>query len=218
MREIMLLQAAWLQDVTSAASDAHWTMIFVGIVALCCVIVILALIGVVIAALRVRAIAAEAVANATRKAAPLLTEANTLFHEVGPHVRKISANVASISETVKGKVNQFDQTLTDVNDRTKAQVARVDGMVNEALTTTSDIASTLQRGVRAPIREFAEVKEVFKAAVDVLSGKDRDESVADATRTGTHAAQTAANSVTPISPRTRSSSAAVPASDPLRDQ
>ena len=208
MREIMLLPAVWLQDVSSSASDAHWTMIFVGIIAFCCVLVILALLGVVIAALRVRAVIADALANATKRATPLINEASTLFQEVSPQVRKISANMASITDTVKGKVNQFDETLTDVNDRTKAQVARVDGMVN---------ANTLQRGVRAPIREFAGVIAGFKAAVDVLAGRDRAASVADATQTGTHAAFSAAP-VTPISPRPRPVPAAAVVNDPLRDQ
>lgn len=192
--------AMWLQD-TGSPNDTHLTMIFVGIIAACFLFIALIVLVLAIAAFRMAKKAAAFVEQTTLKAAPTISSANLLFQELEPHVRKITTNVSSITDTVKGKVDQFDATLTDVNDRTKAQVARVDGLVNDALTNTADIAGSIQRGIRMPIREVSGVFAGLRAFFDVLYGRDKASSVADATR--------AAASVTPISSR-RTRASAVP--------
>ena len=101
-----------------------------------------------------------------------------------------------------GTVEQIDATLSEVNDRTKAQVARVDGMISETLTTTNDIAGSIQRGIKMPIREVAGIFAGVKAAVDVLAGRESatpDGAAAAAKRAAS--ATASATPVTPISPR-----------------
>ena len=191
---VLNLAAFQTPDVaTTSTSDAHLTMIFVGIIAVCVLLLILAMLGAVIGLLTLRKKLEAIVADTTRKATPLIAEATSLFNEVSPHVRKITANVSSISDTVKTKVDQFEGTLTDVNDRTKVQVARVDGMVSDALTKTSDITSTIHRGIRAPIREVAGIFAAVKAAVDVLANRGAATSAPETTYS--------TRPVTPISPR-----------------
>ena len=176
MYGVISSSAVWLQvsDGTAVAttSDAHLTMIFVGIIAVCLLLVMVALVGGLVAIMALRKKIVSTVEATLQKANPVIAEATSLFNEVSPHVRKITANVSSISDTVKQKVDQFDGTLTEVNDKTKRQVARVDGMVSDALTSTSDIANTIHRGIRAPIREVAGVVAGVKAAMDVLFTRD----------------------------------------------
>ncbi len=201
MYPLLSLSAAWLQGTDSVAiastTDAHLTMIFVGFIAFFCLVVLLILLGVVVAVLILRKKVSLLVADATKKAQPAISAATEFLNEVTPQVRKITGNVASISETVRGKVEQIDDTITDVNKRTKVQVARVDGFVSETLNTTADLASSIQKGVRVPVREFAGIMAGFKAAVDVLAGRDKASSVDQAAR---EASETAA-SVTPITSR-----------------
>jgi hypothetical protein len=72
---------------------------------------------------------------------------------------------------VRSKAQDFDATMTDVNLKTRAQVARVDGMVTSVLNTTADIAETIQRGIRIPVREFSGLVNGLKAGLDVLVGR-----------------------------------------------
>jgi hypothetical protein len=93
-------------------------------------------------------------------------------------VKIITENLVETSHVVRAKAQEVDVTLTDVNERTRAQAARVDGMVSSVLTTISDIASSIQKGVQVPVREFQGLVNGFKAGVDVLVGRakgsDRD--------------------------------------------
>jgi hypothetical protein len=72
---------------------------------------------------------------------------------------------------VRNKASEFDATASELNMKTRAQAARVDGMVTSMLNTTADISETLQRAVKVPVREFAGLVNGFKAGVDVLVGR-----------------------------------------------
>jgi hypothetical protein len=75
---------------------------------------------------------------------------------------------------VRSKAQEFDVTASDLNARTRAQAARVDGMVTSVLNTTADISETLQRAVKVPVREFAGLVNGFKAGLDVLVGRAKE--------------------------------------------
>ena len=49
--------------------------------------------------------------------------------------------------------------------------ARVDEMVSSVLDTTAGIASTIQKGVQIPVREFHGIMNGIKAGIDVLVGR-----------------------------------------------
>ncbi len=58
-----------------------------------------------------------------------------------------------------------------MNAKTRAQAARVDGMVTSVLNTTAEISDTLQQAVKVPVREFTGLVNGFKAGLDVLVGR-----------------------------------------------
>ena len=64
--------------------------------------------------------------------------------------------------------------MTDVNTRTRAQAARVDGMVTSVLNTTAEISDTSQKAIKVPVREFSGLVNGFKAGLDVLVGRAKD--------------------------------------------
>jgi hypothetical protein len=65
-------------------------------------------------------------------------------------------------------------TASELNMRTRAQAARVDGMVTSMLNATADISETLQRAVKVPVREVAGLVNGFKAGLDVLVGRAKE--------------------------------------------
>ena len=183
----MWMMAAWqgLQNDSISAGNTRLLMIFVGIVALSmfvqAVVVIVAAIGATKTQKRVLAIAEELRTRATPlidKAIPIIDKAETLVEVTLPKIARISDNLVETSEIVKAKAKEFDTTLTDVNVKTRAQVARVDGMVSSALTATGALAELIHKGIRTPLVEVSGVVNGFKAGIDVLFSKARPKSVA----------------------------------------
>jgi aspartyl/asparaginyl-tRNA synthetase len=185
----MWMMAAWqgLQNDSISAGNTRLLMIFVGIVALSmfvqAVVVISAALTARATQKRVLEIAEELRTRATPlidKAIPIIDKAETLVEVTLPKIQTISNNLVETSEIVKAKAKEFEVTLTDVNVKTRAQVARVDGMVSTALTATSSLAEMVHKGIRTPLVEVSGLVNGFKAGIDVLfsTSKPKVKSVA----------------------------------------
>jgi hypothetical protein len=178
----MWMMAAWqgLQNDSISAGNTRLLMIFVGIVAFSMLAQAVAVIGAAIAARktqkRVLVIAEELRIRATPiidRALPILEKAEILVETTLPKIHTISDNLLETSEIVKSKAKEFDITLTDVNVKTRAQVARVDGMVSTALTATGSLAEMVHKGIRMPLVEMSGIVNGFKAGIDVLFSKSK---------------------------------------------
>jgi methyl-accepting chemotaxis protein len=165
----IVLSGAWLQDVdTFTSTDTKWLMIFVGIVAIAmatqAIVVVIAAVGAIKVRKRLLAIAEE-----TRlKLLPVIDTTHNVVHDLAPKLKVISENLVETSHVVRTKAQEFEGTITDVNQKTRAQAARVDDMVSSVLDTTAGIASTLQKGVQIPVREFSGLMHGLKAGLDTL--------------------------------------------------
>ena len=171
----MLTMAMWqgLERDSISAGNTKWLMIFVGLVALSmvtqAVVVIFAAVKAGQTGKRLLVLAEEL----HRRATPILNTAEQLVKETVPKVNTISSNLVDASEVIKRKAHEFDSTLTDVNQKTKAQVTRIDGMVSTALTATGALAEMIHQGIRTPVREAVGVVNGFKAGIDVLLSKSK---------------------------------------------
>jgi len=171
----MLIVAAWqgLQNDSISAGNTRLLMIFVGIVALSmlsqAVVVIFMAVGAKRTQDKVLLIAEELRARAT----PILNTAEDLAGETLPKIKIITENLLQTSHIVRAKAQEFDTTLTDANRRTRAQVARLDGMVTTALTATGTLAAMIHQGIRTPVVEVIGVVNGLKAGIDVLLSKSK---------------------------------------------
>jgi Glu-tRNA(Gln) amidotransferase subunit E-like FAD-binding protein len=115
---------------------------------------------------------------------PLLDEAmhlsrtgRLLLEDAGPKVKTIGENLVKTTESLmetgriaRGAVEKIDGTLSDANTRAKRQVARVDGMITAALTTTAEVAETISNGIKGPaLRIAAMVSQAKGMAEGILS-------------------------------------------------
>jgi len=171
--DAMLMMAMWqgLQSDSISAGNTRLLMIFIFVVAVSMVMqtvfVILTAIGATKTQKRVLEIAEAIHARAT----PIIDKAEDLVKETLPKIRTISDNLVEASAVVKAKAHEFDTTLTDVNQKTKAQVARVDSMISSALTATGALAEMIHKGIRTPVVEVVGVVNGLKAGIDVLLRK-----------------------------------------------
>jgi hypothetical protein len=173
MQSLGCLALALLQDDGALLRNIHWMTIFVGIVA---VAVVVGFLGMCVAGIQLLRLMVKAEQLAERlegKFSPMIDKTHALVEELGPKIRTITTNTEQISYTVRSKVEEFsvtadelNRTVKDANKRTQAQVARVDGLVNEALYSAQHVSRTVQDSVRKPVQQIAGIIAGVKKGVE----------------------------------------------------
>ena len=171
----IVMSGMWLQDSGSLSSgNSRLLMIFVGMVAIAMVVQAIAVIVLAVGAAKASKKGLEIAEELRTKMGPILDTTHGVLQDSAPKVKIITENLVETSHVVRSKAAEFDATASELNMKTRAQAARVDGMVTSVLNTTSDISDTLQRAVKVPVREFAGLVNGFKAGIDVLVGRAKE--------------------------------------------
>jgi uncharacterized protein YoxC len=168
----IVMSGMWMQDADSLSSgNTKLLIIFVGIVAISMLAQAIALIVIAVGAAKTQKRGMQIVEEMREKLMPVISGAGEFLRDTTPKVKVITENLVETSHMVRKKAAEFDATASELNMKTRAQAARVDGMVTSVLNTTAEISDTLQRAVKVPVREFAGLVNGFKAGVDVLVGR-----------------------------------------------
>jgi hypothetical protein len=168
----IMMSAMWLQDPDSLSSgNSRLLMVFVGMVAVALIVQAIALIAMAVGAAKARKRGLEIVEEVRLKLMPIMDNTHSFIQDTAPKVKIITENFAETSHVIRAKAQEFDATASDLNAKTRAQAARVDGIVTSALNTTTDVAETIQRGIKIPLREVSGIINGVKAGLDVLVGR-----------------------------------------------
>jgi hypothetical protein len=168
----IMMSAMWLQDPDSLSSgNSKLLMVFVGMVAVALIVQAIALIAMAVGAAKARKRGLEIVEEVRLKLMPIMDNTHTFIQDTAQKVKIITENFVETSHVVRAKAQEFDVTASDLNAKTRAQAARVDGIVTSALNTTTDVAETIQRGIKIPLREVSGIINGVKAGLDVLVGR-----------------------------------------------
>ena len=168
----IMMSAMWLQDPDSLSSgNSRLLMVFVGMVAVALIVQAIALIAMAVGAAKARKRGLEIVEEVRLKLMPIMDNTHSFIQDTAPKVKIITENFVETSHVIRAKAQEFDMTASDLNSKTRAQVARVDGMVTSVLNTTADISETVQRGIKVPLREVSGLVNGLKAGLDVLVGR-----------------------------------------------
>ena len=173
MQSLGSLALMFLQSDEVLDHNVHLMTIFLGIVA---VAVVIGFLGMCVAGIKLLQLMVKAEQLAERlegKFSPMLDKTHALVEELGPKIRTITTNTEQISYTVRNKVDEFsvtadeiNRTVKDANKRTQAQVARVDGIVNEAMHSAQHVSRTVQEGVRKPVQQIAGIIAGVKKGIE----------------------------------------------------
>jgi hypothetical protein len=167
-----VMAGMWMQDPDSLSSgNSKLLMIFVAMVAIAMSAQAVALIVMAVGAAKARKRGLEIAEEVRAKAMPIFNDTHEMIRDMAPKVKIITENLVETSHTVRGKAQDFDLTASDINLKTRAQVARVDGIVTSVLNTTTEITDTIQRGIKIPVREVSGLVNGLKAGLDVLVGR-----------------------------------------------
>jgi methyl-accepting chemotaxis protein len=168
----VVMSGMWLQDPDSLSSgNSRLLMVFVAMVAIAMVAQAIALIIMAIGAAKARKRGLEIAEDLRVKMLPIIDGTHELIRDTAPKLKVITENFVETSHVIRSKAQEFDVTASDLNSKTRAQAARVDGMVTSVLNTTAEITDTIQRGIKIPVREVSGLVNGLKAGLDVLVGR-----------------------------------------------
>lgn len=170
-----ILSGMWLQDSGSISSgNSTLLMVFVGLVALAMLIQAIALVMIALGAAKARKKAMVVIDELRAKALPAIEGTENFLRDYAPKLMTLAENLVDTSAIVRKKATEFDATLTDVNNKTRVQAARVDGIVTNVLTGTAEVVNAVQHSIRVPLREITGVVNGLKAGLDVLVGRTKE--------------------------------------------
>jgi Mg2+/Co2+ transporter CorB len=148
-------------------------MFFVGMVAVAMATQALVFLVAAIAATKARNRLIAIAEEVRLKTLPVIDGTLDMVQDLRPKLKVIADNLVETSHVVRDKAQEFDSTVTEVNQKTRAQAARVDHMVTSVLDTTSNIASTIQKGVQVPVTQFSGLMNGLKAGLETLMGRGK---------------------------------------------
>lgn len=147
--------------------------IFVAITA-AAVLLQAALLGAVFFALRKTGNRVEQLATEiTTKILPTAELVHSMVSELRPKIDSAVNNVSETTALVHSQLERLDSTLTEVVDRTRLQVIRVDEFVNRTLDHVEETTEMMHRTVVSPIRHVSGLMQGLTAGFGMLFGTKR---------------------------------------------
>jgi hypothetical protein len=114
----------------------------------------------------------EALANQVHaRALPTLEMAQKMLQESRPKVDVILTNLAATSMTIQQELERIDVSITDVVDRARLQVIRVDELVSRTLDRVEDATELVHHSVVSPVRQASGVLQGLTAGLATLFNK-----------------------------------------------
>jgi methyl-accepting chemotaxis protein len=168
----LITSGLWLQESDSlSAGNTKLLMIFIGIVAFSSLAQACIFIGMAVGAAKAQKKVLGLVQELHGKSMPAISSVQELIREATPKFKVITDNLVETSHVVRAKAQELDVTLTDVNKKTRSQIAEVDGMITSTLKAANEIVATVNHSIRVPVREVAGMVNGLKAGLDVLIGR-----------------------------------------------
>ena len=186
--------AMWQAQDAINSGHAVLLEVFVGLVAFALLVQAAVMVALAMVAVKAqKAIMAE-VTVIKGKVMPLVDKSHALMTDLTPEIKAITTKVHDITQKVdvitahieeiagvaKDKAHEFaptisaanvtfgeaNETAREVNQKTRAQVNRVNGMITSTLDATAALGKAIQNGISAPGREIAGVVTGVKASID----------------------------------------------------
>ncbi len=99
----------------------------------------------------------------------LTSENAPKFSAIASRAVEIAANAKEVSDIAKDQAHHFAEVGRDITDRTKAQVARVDAVVDDTVEQFHHAGDNVKAAVLKPVREAGAVFAGVRAAVSTLA-------------------------------------------------
>lgn len=116
----------------------------------------------------------NAVAEAVEKRGiPLLETVSGLVTTNAPKINVILDNAMAASGTARQQIDRLDTTVTDIVDRTRLQVIRVDELVTRTMDRVEETTDLVHHTVISPVKALAGVLSGVTTTANLLFGGKR---------------------------------------------
>ena len=97
-------------------------------------------------------------------------------------VRGVATNLAEITRLLRDRTVQWDGVVSDLADRTRLQIIRVDQMVTGVIEKAENTAGAVEKGLVAPIHEVSALLAGVRKGLEFLFARRRSAVSGEATQ------------------------------------
>ena len=112
---------------------------------------------------------------------PLVTTVRRLVDENAPKFSQMATEASEITKNLHQQVDRLGEVVKDASDRARAQVARIDGAVDQTVEQVQHASETVRHAMLKPVKQVDGIMHGIRAAISVVS-QGRRESVDHATQ------------------------------------
>jgi hypothetical protein len=111
--------------------------------------------------------------EATRNAGPVLRAAREMIVESKEKLVLVSQNLVEVSELTKQQVTRVDGVMSDVEDRLRLQVIRLDQLVSNTMARVEETTELVQNNIVKPVREVSAILSGVRTGLEFLLHRNR---------------------------------------------
>ena len=109
----------------------------------------------------------------TRNASPVLRAAREMLVESKEKLNLVSQNLVEISQLTKQQVTRFDGVMSDVSDRLRLQVIRLDQLMSNTVARVEETTELVQNNIVKPVRELSAILAGVRTGLEYLLRRNR---------------------------------------------
>ena len=151
----------------------NWVAIFVVVAAVAIVIQMGLLMAMYISMKKTSDRVNNLAAAVETRGLPLLETVSGLVTTNAPKVNVILDNAMEASKTAKQQVDRLDTTVSDIVDRTRLQVIRVDELVTRTVDRVEETTDLVHHTVISPVKALAGVLSGVTTTANLLFGSGK---------------------------------------------
>ena len=163
-------------------SQAHYLLIFVGIIALGFLLQGIAVLVLALVGSKLVKQLTDLVAEAKGKVYPILANvheisdkatdisqiARDVVADTAPKIRRVTTNITETSDVYRAKLAEVDALISDTAGKARRQTERVDTMVTDVFDKTHEVTHTIANAVMLPVRQMAGLVSGAKVSIESL--------------------------------------------------
>ena len=112
-------------------------------------------------------------ASLIAKVEPLAESGQRLVEEVRGYAREISAQTTELMEMSRRELARIDDVMGEATDRTRAQMDRIEMVLDDTVNRYQETIALLQSGILRPLRQLNAITAGIRATIAVLAGSRR---------------------------------------------
>jgi methyl-accepting chemotaxis protein len=112
---------------------------------------------------------------------PIVGTLRRFVDENSPRFAQMTADMSEVVKSLHEQVNRLGEVVKDVSDRARAQVARIDGAVDQTVEQVQMASDVVKQAILGPVKQVDGIMHGIRAALSVVA-HSRRESVDHATQ------------------------------------